>query len=189
MNTPGHLILGAALAAKPARLTILCCAIFGAILPDLSLVVLVFWASSVQGIAESIIFSELYYSADWQRIFSVDNSIPIWSLIYIVALFGGWVHIKAFALAGLAHVTLDFALHNDDARSQFWPLTSWKFESPISYWDGNHFGQPVSLILFVISLIAFIAVWRRFTQSGVRAVFLLLLLLDAWVGLSWWLYF
>jgi hypothetical protein len=37
--------------------------------------------------------------------------------------------------AALVHLALDFPLHRYDGGSDFWPVTWWVFESPVSYWD------------------------------------------------------
>ena len=49
--------------------------------------------------------------------------------------------LKAFASSGFLHLTLDFLLHNQDARSQLWPLNNWIFISPLSYWGKNHYAM------------------------------------------------
>ena len=65
--------------------------------------------------------------------------------------------------AALVHLTLDFPLHNDDARAHFWPLTNWKFTSPVSYWDPLtmviSLGQSKSALL-----------WKQVFTHGVNLV-------------------
>ena len=79
----------------------------------------------------------------------------------------------AFAGSGFLHALVDFFVHHDDARAQFWPLTSWKFQSPISYWDRAHFGQYVGPLEIVISLGLCVLLWRRFHRMPARALIVL----------------
>jgi hypothetical protein len=34
----------------------------------------------------------------------------------------------------------DLPLHREDAHGHFFPLSSWRFMSPVSYWDVRHYG-------------------------------------------------
>ena len=51
-----------------------------------------------------------------------------------------WILCSYWCLSMCIHSIFDFLLHNDDAHSNWVPLTQWKFYSPISYWDPNHYG-------------------------------------------------
>jgi len=72
--------------------------------------------------------------------------------------------------AALFHLALDFPLHNDDARAHFWPVTNWKFISPVSYWDPKHFGHIVGPIEVGMVIAASIYIWRKFTGFAIRGL-------------------
>ncbi len=44
------------------------------------------------------------------------------------------------ALSALVHMLCDLPVHHDDAHRHFLPLSTWRFESPLSYWDPKHHG-------------------------------------------------
>ncbi|MFC6637418.1 cobalamin biosynthesis protein CobQ [Sulfitobacter sediminilitoris] len=135
MNTPVPLLLGAAALAKGGDRKLIWAALVGALLPDLSLYLLAGTALYVLNIPAQIVFDQLYFSELWQTVFAVDNSFLVWGILLGFAI---WQRIDwAIVLTGAAllHLTLDFPLHHDDGRPHFWPITSWVFESPVSYWD------------------------------------------------------
>ena len=67
-----------------------------------------------------------------------------------------------------ASATVDFLVHREDAHAHFWPLTKWKFISPVSYWDANHYGNIVGLIEIGIAAAMIAVLWRRFKSNWVR---------------------
>lgn len=165
MNTPAHLIFAATAFSKPNTAKVTGGAIAGGLFPDLSLYVLAAWSFLVVGNDAQHVFGIQYFSADWQDIFAVDNSFFVWAAIIMlgVSLRRDWLWV--FGASGFLHICLDFPLHHDDARRHFWPATDWVFESPVSYWDGAHYGSVVGAI--EMSLVAFCAIIliRRFKTS------------------------
>ena len=171
MNTPAHLIFGATAFASPNSRSVTWAAMLGGLIPDLSLYLMVGFHLFYLGTLPEIVFSELYYSEQWQFIFGIDNSFFVWGAIFLAGLAFGHRVIWAFAGAGLLHLLLDFPLHHDDGRAHFWPLTSWVYESPVSYWDNAHYGNIVGPIEIVLVVIAFVFLWRRFKALPERITF------------------
>ncbi len=170
MNTPTHLILAAAVFAKPGQPKVNTAALIGGFLPDFSLYFMFFWHRFVLNVSESEIFGALYYSERWQYIFAVDNSFLVWAAILGLAVVIKRDWLMILACAALLHLAFDFPLHNDDARAHFWPVSMWKFESPISYWDPQHFGLILAPLEYAFALILLVILWRRFSGKAVRAV-------------------
>ncbi|MBL4812508.1 MAG: cobalamin biosynthesis protein CobQ [Rhodobacteraceae bacterium] len=185
MNTPAHLIFGLAAFGHPKAPKVTACALLGSIIPDLSLYFLAGTHLFVMGTPPEEVFGRLYFSAAWQQIFSVDNSFVLWTVALILAL---WARQEsndarydwAVALCGAAmlHLALDFPLHAEDARAHFWPLSSWVFHSPLSYWDSRHYGAMIGVIeaLSVAGLSVFL--WRRFGGWRMRAAIAVLVLVE-----------
>ncbi|MGI9393960.1 MAG: cobalamin biosynthesis protein CobQ [Boseongicola sp.] len=161
MNTPAHLLIGAAAFGKENQKGTTIAAIFGALLPDLSLYVMVSVSIWVLNIPPAIVFDELYFSETWQRVFAIDNSFVIWGSVLGVALWRRSAVLTAFAAAGLLHLALDFPFHTDDARMHFWPITDWVFESPVSYWDRAAYAGIVGPFEVTASCGAAFVIWRR----------------------------
>ncbi len=185
MNTPAHLIFGAAAFGRPGKPWVTGAALLGALAPDLSLYLMAGWQLVVLGTDPNIVFRVMYYSDSWQAIFAVDNSVFVWGALLGFAL---WVRSPvaiAFAGAGLLHLALDFPLHNDDARMHFWPVTDWKFISPVSYWDPRHYGGIVGTIEMVLSVACLALLWRRFRLLWQRIVLGLAAVLQVAPSLVW----
>ena len=189
MNTPAHLIFGAAVFAWPGDARVNVAAILGALLPDLSLYLLVGWARVVQGIDARVIFGETYFSDLWQGLFAVDNSMPLWGLALVLGLWHRWLVLIAFAGSGLLHLVFDFSLHHDDARRHFWPVSDWVFRSPFSYWDGAHYGYIIGPLEIVASLALCVLLWRRFQGRLARGLIVLGAVAEAAPGIMFALMF
>ncbi len=170
MNVPAHLIFGAAAFGKPDNWRITLAAVLGSFAPDVSLFVMAGWALFVSGVDPAIVFGEYYFSDGWQGVFAVDNSFIFWGMALLAAVWGKRPVLIAFAGAGLMHLGFDFLLHNSDARIQFWPLTDWKFYSPVSYWDTRYYASIVSPIELGLTLLLAFFMFRRFTGRLARVM-------------------
>jgi len=189
MNTPAHLLLGAALFSKRDNTRLLTGALLGGLLPDLSLYVMAGVSIFILGITPNVVFSELYFSDSWQLVFSIDNSFLIWA----VALAAAWYFKSPFFIAltsaALLHLACDFPLHNDDARLHFWPLTDWRFESPLSYWDSQHHAGIVAPLEGAAVAAALLYLLTGTLRFGIKLGLVVLFLAELFVLRSWLLHF
>ena len=64
---------------------------------------------------------------------------------------------------------MDFLVHHDDAYRHFWPLSDWKFMSPLSYWDPRYYGNWVSAVDTIIILGLLLWLSSRYTSTQARA--------------------
>ena len=189
MNTPVHLIMGAAAFGKPGVRQITCAALIGGFLPDLSLYLMAGVSIFLLGITPDRVFGQLYYSDSWQQVFAIDNSFVLWAIALAFALWSGRAWVVALCGAALLHLAFDFPLHNHDARMHFWPITDWKFISPISYWEGDRGGNLVGLaeLALVLALTTYLVL--RHKDNLMRAVFITLALLQLAPFVIWRLVF
>ena len=108
----------------------------------------------VGGVPEAEIWNQHYFDPLWQGIFDITNSIPVYAALAVA----GWVvsrkAMALFAASALIHCVLDFFVHHDDGHRHFFPLSDYRFQSPVSYWDPAHYGNIVGIleILLVIAL-------------------------------------
>lgn len=188
MNTPAHLILGAAAFARPAERRYLLAALLGGLAPDLSLYLMAGVSLTLLQIPPQVVFGELYFSDAWQTVFAIDNSVLLWGGLLGLAVWRGRAGLTAFAGAGLLHVALDFPLHHDDGRAHFWPLSDWVFESPFSYWDMAHGAGVIGPMEGALCGIATYLLWRRFQGRGPRVFLMLLMAAELWVIRGWFLF-
>lgn len=189
MNTPAHLLIGAAVFGDGRERRVMAAALLGAFLPDLSLYLLAGVSLFVLGIPENVVFDELYFSPAWQAVFAVDNSFVIWGALLAAALWLRWRPMMAFAGAGLLHLATDFLLHADDGRAHFWPFSNWIFQSPVSYWDSRHHANWIVPVTVAACVLAYLSLWRRETGIWGRVGFGSLLAAELWVAYQWVVYF
>ena len=189
MNTPAHLLIGAALFSKRDNTRLVSGALLGGLLPDISLYVMAGVSILFLGITPDVVFNDLYFSDAWQLVFKVDNSIPLWAMALVVAYYFKSPFFIALTSAALLHVASDFALHNDDARVHFWPLSAWRFESPLSYWDSNHHAGIVAPVEGAITALALIYLITGKLKSSFKVGLVILFLAELFVLRSWLLYF
>ncbi len=187
MNTPAHLILGSAILARRGDWKVNLAAVTGSLMPDVSLYLLVAFAMVIRQQDSSVIFDQLYFSEDWQRIFAIDNSVFVWLAVLVIAALARLPALRVLALAGLLHLVTDFPLHHDDGRPHFWPVSDWIFASPVSYWDPAHYGRIVGSLESLSCLVLCAVLMRRFRSWPARSGIVVLALAAAMPGLLWWL--
>jgi len=96
------------------------------------------------GVPEVAIWTHAYFEPEWQLVFDCFHSVPMLALAALLAWRAGAVGWLAFFSSMLLHSLTDLAVHHDDAHAHFLPLSSWRFESPISYWDPRYHGHIVA---------------------------------------------
>ncbi|MEL7254933.1 MAG: cobalamin biosynthesis protein CobQ [Pseudomonadota bacterium] len=170
MNTPAHVIFAATAFARPHDRRRTLAAVAGALAPDLSLYVMACVSLYILQIPAQVVFDELYFSPAWQQVFAIDNSFFVWGGVLALAW---WLNARngmVFAASALMHIALDFPLHHDDGRAHFWPVSTWVFESPISYWDRSAHASIIGPIEMALCALFTWILLRRYTSVRSRAV-------------------
>ncbi len=94
-----------------------------------------------------------------------------------------WRWVSVFAIGALLHVLADFPVHTDDAHVHFWPITDWRFFSPVSYYQRANYGDIVGGVEIVVGLgLAALLLWR-FRNIWAR-VFIIALVLPYFISLG-----
>ena len=184
MMTQTHLLVAASLLAKPGEKLRNTAVIIGSFIPDAAIYTLFVW-SKLASIPEQKVWREIYWQEPWQTWTAAGNSVPfvmllgfagvaalrIPALAYRIGLFAVFL-----ALAALTHVAGDLPVHVDDAHRHFWPLSDWKFISPVSYWHPDHHGGIFSILESVLGVMLAIILFRSFKVLWVRIVLVLVCL-------------
>jgi hypothetical protein len=144
----------------------------GGLAPDLTSFVLV-GAALAGGMDGQAVFRDAWFSPAWQAIMAPSHSIPLWTAAVVLALALRVRTAGAFAASGLLHQAFDFPLHGEDAHRHFWPLSNWRFESPVSYWDPAQGGAIVGTIELALGLGLVVWFWRRWSGRRARAALVL----------------
>jgi len=133
--------------------------VLGSILPDVPMFFFFIWYTFIVPTAQRTIWNTLYFSDSWQMLFNLFNSIPIFLGIALFAYWFSKTRLFIFCLANLLHFVGDFFVHQEDAHAHFFPLSNYKFISPISYWDrssgGAWFSVVEAIIILIISIFLF----------------------------------
>ncbi len=193
MNTQTHLLVAAALFAKPGHSLRNAAVVVGSFIPDAAIYTLFVW-SKIAAIPEQKVWDELYWQEPWQSWTAAGNSIPLYLLVLVLGIVALRAHrsvflfgllMTFFAAAALSHIAGDFPVHVDDAHRHLWPMTDWKFISWISYWHPNHHGGIFSVLEMMLGLVLAVILFRRFNALWVQT--LLALVCAAYIGVP--LYF
>jgi len=105
------------------------------------------------------------------------HSVPLWLAALALAAALRARAAAAFAAGGLLHQAFDFPLHADDPHRHLWPLSDWRFESPVSYWDPARYGAWVQPLELALGLLLVAVLWRRWPGRWARAALAFALLL------------
>ena len=162
MTTHSHVILNIALLSKRDKPFLHRYAFIGAVLPDLPLFIFFIIESVILKTPQPELWDSVYFTEAWQNFFDIFNSVP---LILILLGIGYYLlnseRITVFAWSLLIHCVFDLLTHHDDGHHHFYPLSDFAFESPISYWDRDHYAGIVAPIERVVFLIASIYLFPR----------------------------
>lgn len=120
----------------------------------------------------------LYFEPPMQNLIAWFNSIPIYGALAAIGYMARgktWGKLMLFfALAALIHMATDLPVHAEDAYRHFWPISDWRFISPLSYWDGDHHSGWVSRAEGLLALGCIAVLWKRFPWRYVKALLSLL---------------
>ena len=141
MNTPAHIVVNLIVLGRENNTKSIAAVVAGAVLPDLPMMVFYAYAKIWRRIPEQIIWNTTYHNAGWQIFFDLFNSLPLIAVGYIAARIAGARHLAILFVSMALHCLGDLLLHNDDAHRHLFPLSDWRFNSPVSYWDPQHFGN------------------------------------------------
>ena len=152
--------------------------LLGSILPDIPLVLLTFWFLWQQGglggpdsAGERLYDQNYFYNPVW---IAGHNFFHAPFDIALFALFGYWgvklnlrwgAPLLWFAAGCGFHSLVDIFTHYSDGPLPFFPFNwNYRFHSPVSYYEANHFGRifmPIELMLNVIIILFFLVRWWK----------------------------
>ena len=182
MMTQTHILIGLAAFGRAEDRPRNLAAVAGGIVPDAAIFAL-YAFEKAKGTPEKTIWGDIYFNSPfWQDLVAWENSAPLWLALLALGFVLGKSGldriaslIMVFAGSCLAHVACDFPLHVEDAHRHLFPISNWRFHSPVSYWDPNHFGVPAAICESLLGIALSVWMWRRFKTITAR-VFIALLL-------------
>ncbi|WP_353931137.1 hypothetical protein WJM97_00550 [Okeanomitos corallinicola TIOX110] len=181
MNTPSHAILNLVIFNQQLRNQASPAILIGAVLPDVPIFVFYFLMKFVYRLPEQQIWSEVYYQPFWQFIVSIFHSIPLALLGILISHLANWQIIKIGFISMVLHSLLDLPVHNNDAHRHFFPFSNYRFISPVSYWDVNHYGNLAAFGEILLVLGATVFLFPK-TKSYLGTGLLVVINLFYWIG-------
>ena len=170
MLTPTHTLLSCGLLTRRNSWARNLAVLAGGVAPDMPMFGMFIWDRWVMGLGEEQIWEGRYWTDAWQIPTAIGHSIPLALLLLALGMAVRWQWLSAFALSVLVHVAGDLPFHNDDAHMHLWPLSRWKFISPVSYYDPNHYGNIMHFVELALMIAMMALLWRRFSAIWVRVV-------------------
>jgi len=167
MNTPAHALLNLLALSDRHRAHVIAPVTAGSLLPDAPMLAFYGW-QRLLGTPERTIWRERYFEPAWQAFFDLFNSLPLIAAAWLAGHLAGWRWLPWMAAGMALHVGLDLPLHHDDAHRHFWPLSDWRFHSPVSYWDPAHFGRQMALTEMGACGFAAAWLWHRHPEVRTR---------------------
>lgn len=186
MLTTSHMLIGAAATTRPHfKPWQIGLGWLGGFTPDASVVLMVL-VSRTSGVVGQNLWDKpdgLYWQEPWQTFSAISNSIPMWTLLVVLGYLTYrystrfkqlGLGLLIFSGAALIHMFCDFPVHADDAHVHFWPFSDWRFHSPVSYYQRDHYGNIFRPFEMVLDLALAGFLFWRFPQWTIRIAALLM---------------
>ena len=172
MITSTHALLSLAVLSKHGDRKRNLSILSGSLFPDLAIFLWAPYQYLINDVSGDEIWNELYFAAPMQNLIAWFNSIPIYGALALIGFLARskmWGKLLlVFALAALIHIATDMPVHAEDAYRHFWPISDWRFYSPLSYWDVDHHADWVGKIDIGIALASIAVLWLRFPTKWVK---------------------
>ncbi len=112
-------------------------------------------------ISEGQIWRVEYFRPAWQLVFDGFHSIPLALIGLVVMLKAKRTGVALLFVSIALHALEDLPVHHDDAHRHFLPFSNFRFISPVSYWDNDHFGAIAGSIEFILMITASLYLFSR----------------------------
>lgn len=174
MLTQTHALLALAILAKPKQTARNWFVLAGALATDVFIYIGFIWFVGLKGQTATTYFRDTYFAEPMQFWNALSNSLPLFAGLALIGFLSRsekWGKLLlVFALAGFSQSLIDLPVHADDAHRHFWPLSNWRFISPVSYWDTEYYGRIVGPLDMTLGLGCIAILWRRFERRIVKTV-------------------
>lgn len=182
MHTPGHATVNLALIGSYTDPRLAPWVFAGAVLPDIPIFVL-YARERLRRTPEEEIWRVHYQKRFWQDVIHGMHSLPLGALGLALCLWARWSPGAAFFTSALLHALSDLPIHHQDAHRHLWPLSHYRFISPLSYWDVRHHAKVVAAV--ELTLVAACALLLAYRHEGLVARGLLAMVV-VWYVVNYW---
>lgn len=137
--------------------------VFGGLAPDLGLYGLTIGGYAffplVRGLSvgetSDLMWNDLFFNNPyWLTIHNTFHSPVVLAALTLAGKASGRVKLTSFALGCMLHTAMDIPVHHDDGPLVFFPFNwNYRVNSPVSYYDPDHYGRIVAPIDFAITIL------------------------------------
>lgn len=176
MRTFSHAIVTAALGSQAkAKGGSLAAFVVGSVLPDLPLGVLTVLAliNSTDMDAAMVYMDQLYYeSALWIALHNTPHSFVVMAVLSLLAYafkqnrWGCWL--LWYAAGASLHIAVDILTHAMDGPMFLYPLSTFRFQSPVSYWNPEYYGRVFTVFEYSVDALLLVVLGVRFLKARRR---------------------
>ncbi len=145
----------------------------GAALPDMSaFAAAAYYFDEFGSMPREQLLNAIYFTGPFGTTGSALHSIiPVGGLLalYWVLRLGRFDRRRVllwFLLGWAGHTVVDFLTHVDDLRLLFWPLSDWRWASPVSYYNPRYYGREFMLVSHASMLVIMAVLLRRRLREG-----------------------
>ena len=176
MRTFSHAIVTAAIGSKAevgrGSLTAF---VVGSVLPDLPLGVLTLLAlSNTADMTSAMVYmDEAYYSSPlWIALHNVPHSFVAMGVFSLLVYpfrqrrYGRWL--LWYAAGASLHTIFDIFTHATDGPMFLYPLSTYRFQSLVSYWHPDYYGRLFTLIEYSVDALLVALLGLRFWKYRVQ---------------------
>ncbi len=184
MQTPSHLLITAVLTHKGTKFTSVPfhrhALLLGSVLPDIpfALLTLIYaiyyrWFAPFPGESSfmSYLHFELFYTDPvWLIGHNIFHSLLINMLLIALGYWGGrgwrWARpLFWLSIGTLFHTLIDIFTHHSDGPLLFFPLNwTYRFQSPVSYWEAAYYGRAFTVFEYTLNILLVVYlvwIWRK----------------------------
>ncbi|MFB6350275.1 MAG: hypothetical protein ABEN55_22165, partial [Bradymonadaceae bacterium] len=140
------------------------------VMPDLPVLAFYFVCRFFFDLSDDEIWKDVYYQDRWFNVFATFHSIPLTAGLCGLGIALGSLPVALFGASMCLHNVVDLPLHANDAHRHFYPLSNYRFKSPISYWNPRYRGRIAAagemLILVVCSVYLFPALVTTWAKAA-----------------------
>jgi len=173
MRTFSHAIITAAIGSqKKVKLGGLVAFVIGSVLPDLPLGVLIVLAvmNSPNMDTAMVYMDQRYFeSALWIALHNIPHSFVVMGVLSLLVYafrqkrWGRWL--LWYAAGASLHIALDILTHVMDGPLFLYPLSNFRFQSPVSYWDANYYGSVFTVFEYSVDAVLLVVLGVRLFKA------------------------
>lgn len=177
MRTFSHALITTVL-GKSARLKRggLVAFVLGSVLPDAPvgvLMVLALLENPNMQEAMDIMDRAFYSDPVWIALHNTPHSLVAMGVLSVLGYalrrrrWGRWL--LWYAAGSVLHIVIDVATHAGDGPMFLYPLSGYRFESPVSYWDPAYYGRAFTVFEYLLDAVLLVYLFVTYRLSKQRA--------------------